>query len=235
MRVKLPIALLAGLLLAAPGYAQTTTTTPDPGAQPTPPPATATTPDTARDYDNLPNEFIVAGFVGGSFARSAVQTSVDFGAALDYLHNGAFGVEGLVGFAPRFKLDRLGGTDSDLNNYMANVIAAVPVGAFHAVRPFVSAGVGALTLSQGTNTSSSTVVNTTAALFQPSETHFGGNIGAGIMAFTGAYGIRADVRYFSALGHKDSNTPAVAVPGSLLSPLDRASFWRANVGFAFRF
>ncbi len=237
MRVGLPIAILAGLLLAVPGYAHaqtTTTTTTTQTTESTPPPPPATPVDTDRDLNNLPNEFIVAGFVGGSFARSAVQTSVDFGAALDYLHNGAFGIEGLVGFAPRFKLDRLGGTDSDLNNYMANVIAAVPVGAFHAVRPFISAGVGALTISQGTNTSNNGVVNTTAALFSPSETHFGGNVGGGIMAFTGAFGIRADVRYFSALGHKNTNGALVA-PGTLASPLDNASFWRANVGLAFRF
>jgi hypothetical protein len=236
MRVKLPVAMLAGLLLAAPGFAQTTTTT-DPGTgqpvamQPSPAPS----PDTERDLDSLPNEFIIGGFVGGSFARNALQTAVDFGANFDYLHNGAFGVEFLAGFAPKFKLDRLAGNDSDVNNYMANVIAAVPVGAFHAVRPFISAGVGALTLSQNTTTSNNAVVNATSALFQPSETHFGGDIGGGIMAFTGAYGIRADVRYFSSLGHKNANSAAGAVPGTLLSVLDNTSFWRANVGFSFRF
>lgn len=234
MRVRLPVAIVAGLLLAVPGYAQTTTTTTTTQTTEVTTPPTAPAPDSDRDLDALPNEGIISGFVGGAFARSSLQTSVDFGAALDYLHNGAFGVEGLVGFAPKFKLDRLGGTTSDLNNYMANVIAAIPAGAFHAVRPFVSAGVGALTLSQGTTTSTSGVVNATAALFQPSETHFGGNIGGGIMAFTGAFGIRADVRYFSALGHKNTNGNIVT-PGTLLSPLDNASFWHANVGFAFRF
>ena len=231
MRVQVPMALLAGLLLATPALAQTTTTT----TTTTRTTAVQTAPDTERDYDGMPNEYVLAGFVGGSFARSSLQTSVDFGGSFDYLHNGAFGAEFLAGFAPRFKLDRLAGTDSDMNNYMANVIAAVPVGEFKAVRPFVSAGIGAITLSQNTNTSSSTVVNTTAALFTPSETHFGGNIGAGIMAFTGAYGIRADVRYFSALGHKNAANASVALPGTALSVLDNVSFWRANVGFAFRF
>ncbi len=228
MRAKVPIAVAAMLLLAAPLLAQTTTTT-------TTTETTAVTTDTHDyDYDNMPNEFIVSGFVGGSFARNSLNTSVDFGGAFDYLHNGAFGVEFLAGFAPRFKLDRLAGTDSDVNNYMANVIAAVPVGEFKAVRPFVSAGIGALTLSQNTNNPNNNgIVNTTAALFQPSETHFGGNIGGGIMAFTGAFGVRADVRYFSALGHKNANN--LAAPGSLASVLDNVSFWRANVGFAFRF
>lgn len=233
MRVQIGLALLSSLLLAVPALAQTTTTTTTTqttAVQASPPP------DMESDYDNMPNEFIVAGFVGGSFARSSLQTSVDFGGSFDYLHNGAFGAEFLAGFAPRFKLDRLAGTDSDVNNYMANIIAAVPVGEFKAVRPFVSAGVGAITLSQNTNTSNSTVVNTTAALFTPSETHFGGNIGAGIMAFTGAFGVRADVRYFSALGHKNANNQSVSLPGaSPASVLDDVSFWRANVGFAFRF
>ena len=240
MRVRLPIAMLAGLLLAAPGFAQTTTTTTtttDPmtgqAVVTEAPPSMA--PDTDRDLNSLPNEFIIGGFVGGSFARNSLKTSVDFGANLDYLHNGAFGAELLAGFAPKFKLDRLAGTDSDLNNYMFNVIAAVPVGGFRAVRPFLSGGIGALTLSQGTTTSTSTVVNTTAALFQPSETHFGGDIGGGLMAFTGAVGIRVDVRYFSSIGHKNASNASVAVPGTLLSVLDNTSFWRANVGFAFRF
>ncbi len=242
MRARLPLAVLAGLLLvAAPAFAQTTPTDPDAStpavAQPAPAtqPAPQATVDTDEDLNSLPNEFIVGGFVGGSFARSALNTSVDFGANFDYLHNGAFGAEFLAGFAPRFKLDKLAGADSDVNNYMFNVIAAVPVGEFHAVRPFISAGVGALTLSQNTNTSNNGVVNATSALFQPSETHFGGDIGGGLMAFTGAVGIRAEVRYFSSLGHKNANGPAGAVPGSLLSVLDNTSFWRANVGIAFRF
>ena len=239
MMARVPMAMLASLLLAAPVSAQTTTTTTtttDPGASGQTTTVVQSTAETDRDYDTLGNEFIVAGFVGGSFARNSLETSVDFGGSFDYLYNGAFGAEFLAGFAPRFKLDRLAGTDSDVNNYMANVIAAIPVGEFKAVRPFVSAGVGAITLSQNTDTSTSTVVNTAAALFTPSETHFGGNIGAGIMAFTGAYGIRADVRYFSALGHKNANNSAVSVPGaSLASVLDEVSFWRANVGFAFRF
>ncbi len=253
MKVKLPLGLLAGLLLAVPAFAQTTTPTqadpgatgqtmtqPDPGAtgQTTTQPAPATV-DDERDRDELSNEAILAGFVGGSFARSALQTSVDFGGAFDYLYKGAFGAEFLAGFAPRFKLDRLGGGNSDLNNYMANVIAAVPVGSFHAFRPFVSGGIGALTLSQSSNNNNTgvggAVVNATSALFQPSETHFGGNIGAGIMGFTGAFGVRADVRYFSALGHKTANSAAGAQPGSLLSVLDDVSFWRANIGLAFRF
>lgn len=254
MKVKLSMALLAGVLIAAPGFAQTTTTTPDPrtsgqtatmpdpGApgQTTTQPAPAT-PDTDRDrdLDELTNEYIISGFVGGSFAGDALKTTVDFGAAFDYLYRGAFGAEFLAGFAPKFQLDQLGGAESDVNNYMANVVAAIPVGSYNAVRPFVSGGVGALTLSQNNNNNNTgvggAVVNATSALFQPSETHFGGNIGAGIMGFSGGFGIRADVRYFSALGHKNANSPGVAVPGTLLSVLDDVSFWRANVGVAFRF
>ena len=246
MRVTLPIAMLAGLFIAAPGFAQTATPTTNNSTSgqpvinetaPVPTPARANYPDRDRDRDrdNLPNEFIIGGFVGGTFARSTLDTSVDFGGHLDYLHNGAFGFEFLAGFSPKYKLDKLAGLKSDLNNYMFNVIAAVPVGEFHAVRPFVSAGVGALTLSQSTTLSTNPVVNATAALFQPSETHFGGDIGGGVMAFTGAFGVRADIRYFSSIGHKNASSPAGAAPGTLLSVLDDTSFWRANVGFAFRF
>ncbi len=237
MRVRVPVmAALGALLLATPAFAQTTTTTGPNTGQPVADQAPPPPPDNDRDLNSLPNEFIIGGFVGGSFARNALRTAVDFGANLDYLHNGAFGFEFLAGFAPKFKLDRLAGTDSDLNSYMFNVVAAVPVGEFHAVRPFVSGGIGALTLSQNTNNpNNNTVVNTTAALFQPSETHFGGDIGGGLMAFTGAVGIRADVRYFSSLGHKNANSLSGALPGTLLSVLDDTSFWCANVGLAFRF
>ncbi len=248
MRVKLPIAMLASLLLAAPGFAQTATPTTNDSTSGQPvitETAPAPTPanhgdrdrdrDRDRDMDNLPNEFIIGGFVGGTFARSTLNTAVDFGANFDYLHNGAFGAEFLAGFAPKYKLDKLAGLDSDLNNYMFNVVAAVPVGEFHAARPFISAGIGALTLSQSTTVSSNPAVNATAALFTPSETHFGGDVGGGIMAFTGAFGIRAEIRYFASLGHKNASGPAGAVPGTALSVLDNTSFWRGNVGLAFRF
>ncbi len=238
MKPLVPMVLFAGLLIAVPGFAQTTTTTDPTTGQPTTVQTPAPTPDTDRDLNDLPNEFIVAGFIGDSFSRSALSSNVDFGGLFDYLHNGSFGAEFLAGFAPRFKLDKLGGVNSDLNNYMANVIAAVPVGTFHAVRPFLSAGIGALTISQNNNVSSNPVVSATNALFAPSETHFGGDIGGGIMAFTGSVGIRADIRYFSALGTKGGpvgSLVSTGVNGTNQSLLDKTSFWRANVGFAFRF
>lgn len=229
------VSVLAGLLAAVPAFAQTTTTTTDPvTGQTTTVQTPAPVPDTTRDYDSMPNEFIISGFVGDSFGRNALSSNVDFGGSFDYLYKGAFGAEFLAGFAPKFKLDRIAGTDADLNNYMGNVIVSFPVGSYHAVRPFVSAGVGALTISQSTTVSSNDVVNATSALFSPSETHFGGDAGVGIMAFTGAFGIRADVRYFSAIGTK-ANGLTTGVNGGNLSLLDRASFWRANIGVAFRF
>lgn len=241
MKVTLPVLTLAALLTAAlPARAQTTTTTTNPVTgqttiqTTTPPPPTVVRDE--KDLNDLPNEFIVSGFVGGNFGRNTLDSSVDFGGAFDYLHSGAFGFEFLAGFAPKFKLDRLVGADADVNNYMANVIAAVPVGTFRAIRPFVSGGIGAITISQNSDITDNAVVNGANAVFSPNETHFGGNIGAGLMAFTGAFGIRGDVRYFSSIGTKNSTVPATTgVNGSSQSLLDNVSFWRANVGLAFRF
>ncbi len=233
MRATVPVILFTCLLLAAPVFAQTAPD-PDPAGQVmTPPPSgqtttttTTTTTTSGRDYDTLPNEFIVSGFVGGNFARSAVQSSVDFGGNLAYLHNSTFGAEFLAGFSPKFKLDRLAGGDADINNYMVNAIAAVPMGSFHAVRPFVSAGLGAITMKVNN------VGNTNNAVFSPDETHFGGDVGVGLMAFTGGWGVRGDVRYFSALGTRGLIT-VNGVPDTP-STLDKASFWRANIGIAYR-
>src|SRR5436190_1261655 len=110
-------------------------------------------------------------------------------------------------------------------------------------RPFVSAGVGALTLRSG-------FAAGTANAFDPDDSRLGANVGGGVMAFSGSWGFKADVRYFRAAGSSNS-IPIASAPASTLPtvtatmPVSSANaqadaalsglhFWRANVGLAIR-
>ena len=57
------------------------------------------------------------------------------------------GAEGLVDFAPSFKMDNLLFQDNPtVNTYMINAIGAVPVGSENQFFPYVSGGFGAVQL-----------------------------------------------------------------------------------------
>jgi|WetSurMetagenome_2_1015567.scaffolds.fasta_scaffold32725_2 hypothetical protein len=213
-------------------------------------------PDPDRDhYDSTSfnSEWIASGFVGGNFGQNSLSSSVDFGGTLGYLYRGIVGAEFLAGFSPRFKLDRLLTGDSNINNYMANAIVAVPVGALGGFRPFVSGGIGAITMSLNDNAvypfgpgGANPIINTSNnnSVFDPNAKHLATNIGGGVMAFAGRWGVRGDVRYFSAVGTSDTTTvlntagvPVNANGGATLkdnSLLNDVSFWRANIGIAVR-
>ncbi len=243
-RLFLPTVAVALALMAGPAFAQTTN---DPNGQGTVVSGTQATPpattNTYYDEDQpFANEFILGGFIGSDFARSASSASVDFGANLDYLRNGVAGVEFLAGFAPRFNLAQLGtGNQADINNYMANFIAAAPVGFLHSFKPYLSLGVGAMTMSVNgnngpapTNTTSPTgnaVSNAVNSVVAPNETRLAGDIGGGVMGFSGRVGLRADIRYFSTLGGSNTVTNNGITTPSLL---DNTKFWRGNVGVAVR-
>ncbi len=246
-RLFLPMVMVALALVAGPAFAQTTSDPNGTGtttAQP-PPPATQPAPVTTSSYDDnepLANEFILGGFIGSDFARSASSASVDFGANLDYLRNGAVGVEFLAGFAPRFNLAQLGtGNQADINNYMANFIAAAPVGFLHSFKPYLSLGVGAMTMSVNgnngpaptttTSPTANSVSNAVNSVVAPNETRLAGDIGGGVMGFSGRVGLRADIRYFSTLGGNATITNNGLTQPSLLND---TKFWRGNVGVAVR-
>lgn len=215
--------------------------------------------DNDRDMGPFNSEWIASGFVGGNFGQNSLSSSVDFGGTLGYLYRGIVGAEFLAGFSPKFKFDRLVAGDSDINNYMANAIVAIPVGALGGFRPFISGGIGAVTMSfnnnavypfgpGGANPFVSASATNSSGLFSPNATHLAADIGGGIMAFAGRWGIRGDIRYFSAVGTSNSTTVIDAtgtpVNGSASgasttfkdnSLLNDVSFWRANVGIAVRF
>jgi hypothetical protein len=172
------------------------------------------------------HQWFAAGFVGSDFGEAADGGNFDFGGSLGYLWNEMLGAELIAGFTPNFQLSEnlfLPGEEPAVSSYMVNAISAVPIGEDSRWQPFVSAGLGAVTLS-------SDVFEGELDEFEVSGSRFGGNIGAGVMGFAGAWGLRGDVRYFRAFTDDDAAAGA-DIADSILSGLD---FWRANLGVAYR-
>jgi hypothetical protein len=229
------IAFLAVLGVAMPVWAaaQGGTTT---GTTPTP--TTTSQPQTTRAYfDTYSNgsHWTLSGFVGSDFAQSVDGASVNFGGSLGYLYRGAIGAEFLAGFAPDFRLRNnlvFGSERPQVNSYMFNLMGAVPFGGDERVQPFVSAGLGAITL--GSNHFNNDDPDVSENTLDPDDAHFGGNIGGGIMAFMGNWGVRGDVRYFRAF-KGDALTPTGNPPQDALNNvLPGLDFWRATIGVAAR-
>jgi hypothetical protein len=181
-------------------------------------PALAGAQNVTPDYDNdtyAENQYTVSGNIGGTFGNDTYidEAGVDFGGTLSYLRDGMFGAEFLAGFAPNLNLDLGLSADNDVNNYMFNVVGAAPLGTNHNWQPFVSGGVGLLTLHEG-----STPLNLT----DTDDTEPGANIGVGLMGFQDRWGFRTEIRYFTQLGDADGLIP------------NDFDFWRANAGVAYR-
>jgi outer membrane protein with beta-barrel domain len=203
----------------------------------TPPPPPAST--AATSVGTVQSHWTAAGFVGSNFGLSTSDPSIDFGGQLGYLWRGVVGPEFLADFTPTFKINNgFLAENPNVNSYMANVMAAVPLGAEGQFQPYVSGGFGAIQLG-------STVFNAfglagpvspdeIAASGTTTETRskLGSNIGGGLMGFAGNVGFRADVRYYRASTNESlSSTPAGQLSESLLSGL---RYWRANAGLAIR-
>jgi hypothetical protein len=193
---------------------------------------TVVTQTTAYTEVTPTNNWYASGFAGSNFGAAAASSSVDFGGALGYLYRGYVGGEFLAGFTPNFQMQGtnvLAGQSPDINSYMVNLIAAAPLGVDNRFQPYVSGGIGAVTLSASNVVSPAVGVN---AVLNPTAAKFGGDIGAGLMAYAGNVGVRGDVRYYRAFNTSNNGTSAESVLGeSALAGLD---FWRANVGLAFR-
>src|SRR5262245_42888108 len=113
---------------------------------------------------------------------------------------------------------------------MANAIAAIPIGADGGWQPFVSGGVGVLTLQSDVLS-----INGDPATVQPDDSRFGGNIGAGFMGMIGNAGLRGEVRFFRGF-EEDFNIDPIETPNEIVGTriLSDLQFWRANIGLAFR-
>ena len=144
------------------------------------------------------------------------------------------GAEFLADVAPTVKIGNTFLSESPgVNSYMANAIAAVPIGGDGQYLPYVSGGFGGIQMHADVLTLLDTGETTTTSARQ---TKFGGNIGAGFIAFASRVGFRADVRYFRTsttdqVSNVDVNAPAEQVTRAMLAGLE---FWRGSVGVAFR-
>ena len=192
-------------------------------------------------------QWFASGFVGSNFSASldtdidnlndnSSNSSLEFGGNIGYTWNRVFGVEFLADFTPGFGVDRflddddfnLLVDDPRLNTYMFNLIAAVPISAGR-FQPFISGGLGGMSL----------VADVRDSLLDPdsrtrsSLSRMGSNLGGGVYTFAGNVGVRADVRWFHS--SSDDNRTATIIADQLTENIvSGLSFWRANIGIAFR-
>jgi hypothetical protein len=233
--ILLAVAVAAGVPATA--KAQNTTTTA---------PAPSTAPYTSSGSTG---QWFASGFVGSNFSASLdtnidnvnldneSNSSVEFGGNIGYTWNRVFGVEFLADFTPGFGVSRILDTDDlnrlvddpRLNTYMFNLIAAVPISAGR-FQPFISGGLGAVSLAADVLDNPLLRDGSTT---RSSLNRMGTNIGGGVYTFAGDIGFRADVRYFHS--SSDDNRTATIIADRLTENLvSGLSFWRANVGIAFR-
>jgi hypothetical protein len=168
------------------------------------------------EFGEMENEAVLAGFLGSSFGGEFDDQTITYGGSLSWLWSRMLGAEVLAGFAPNLSLvENL--DDTQINNYMVNVIMAAPLGVDGRWQPFVSGGLGALTLSTGQDVQQALNV-------EADEADLGANLGLGLLAFAESWGVRGDIRYFSQVGDPDADALFI----------DDVNFWRSNIGIAYR-
>jgi hypothetical protein len=208
-------------------------------APPPPPPA----PVVVVEEKPLPH-WIATGFIGSSFSASGdlpVQSDTGDG-GITYGFNvlkmwGYAGAEVLADFAPTFKMASLALSDHpSVNSYMLNLIIKAPFGSEGQFEPYISGGLGWLTMSTTTFTVIGNTIQTASlATVNDTQSKFGTDIGGGFFIFPSKWGIRADVRHYRASTFDaeklQNGTFANDFTQSLVSGL---TFWRANLGVAYR-
>src|SRR5204863_5220404 len=159
--------------------------------------AAAPPPPTTTDYFGpTQSHWTAAGFVGGNVGGNTTDTeSVTFGGQVAYLWHGMVGIEGIGDYAHSFKIaNALLADDPQVLTYMANAIAAFPIGAEGDFKPYFSAGVGGISMK----TSVFGIATDPAAIVTSDghQTRFGVDIGGGFMGFVHNLGVRGDIRYY---------------------------------------
>jgi len=214
----------------------------------------ATTPTTS----DRPRSWMVSGFIGTNFAAnrnsnvdlsviedlsSNSSTSFNWGGQVAYLGRGVIGGEFLADFSPSLSTfnNVLFERSPDVNSYMFNLIAVAPFGRVQSYDPYISGGIGAVTLNSHIFTINPTLVPNvnTIETQSISGSKFGWDLGGGIMAWSEKnWGFRGDIRYY-----RTTSSDGVDVfdinnigDGDVFSRLELSgiSFWKANVGLAFR-
>src|SRR5215472_4565163 len=220
-------------------------------AAPPPPPAPVAV-AAERTYP-----WMATGFIGSSFSISTgtfaaglaaaqlpVPVNVADGGATYGLQVGYLwryvGAEFIGDFAPSFNMSSLAlAKDPTVNSYMVNAIGAGTWGWFE---PFISGGIGAVSMRtqtfdqtaipvitvQGTLATAQNTINTM-------QTHFGSNIGGGFFAYANQWGIRGDIRFYDVAKFSTNTLTNGSVPSDFTQALlSGLNYWRANLGVSFR-
>jgi len=198
------------------------------------------------------DHWVASGFVGTNFGTcftgtnsnplgietSNTNSSINFCGQIAYLWGGWVGLEGLAEFSPSFQIaDALFSKNPDVNTFMGNGILATHWGSRDQYMPYVSGGIGAVSL------------RSTIFLFNPADltdltpigtastngSRFGWDLGAGAMGFAGRWGFRGDVRYYRATSTSNIDLFDLGTGTNFTNAvLSGLRFWKANVGVAYR-
>ncbi len=183
--------LIAAAIAATPSASALAQDTPPPPPQPT----SSSGSSSSGSYASDASRWLASGFVGSNFGNNAKPASMNIGGSIGYLWKNMFGAQLDTAFTPSFQLQNKffgTGVKPDVNSFMANAIWAPAMGSDGRLQPFVSGGVGAISLRSG--------VGTSAAMSTQSSTRFGGDVGGGLMAFAGRWGFKAGLNYLRATG-----------------------------------
>ena len=217
---------------------------------PAPPPPPAPTTPAEEHYARA---WTASGFVGTSFHTSvdtgsfgptlnAAQSNSDghslsWGGEISYRWRRILGAEFLADLGRSVNISNaVLAENPGVNSYMANLIGSVPVGPEDRWVAYVSGGIGEIQMRTDVftfpNISGSSTITTTST----SNSRFGTDVGAGLIAFAGRLGFRADIRHFRVattddLSSVEVNAPPEQVTKALLSGLQ---YWRGSIGVAFR-
>lgn len=150
--------------------------------------------------------------------QGAGNTKMTLGVSVTVLSDEILGVEGELGYSPRF-FERSGATDliarSNVTTVTGNVIAAVPRRITRdSLRPFAVAGVGLLHIG----------IDDVAGIL-PVETNLVGmTVGGGAIGrLTNRTNVRFEIRHVRNVGRQKEPPPG-------FGDTTRLSFWRATVG-----
>jgi len=181
------------------------------------------------------------GFIGSYFDTGGQAGAENANASLTYGGEvskfwGHVGAEFLADFAPTYKANTAFLSEHpEVNTYMGNVIAIWSPRFQQWVQPYGSGGVGAIQMHTSVLATAARTFPVSNADVKVWSSRFGWNLGGGVFAFAGrSVGLRLDARYFSGTNSSDlttENTPAIRITEELTSGI---SFWRANIGVAFR-
>ncbi|HEX6463965.1 MAG TPA: outer membrane beta-barrel protein [Vicinamibacterales bacterium] len=136
-------------------------------------------------------------FTQGSDTKEPSFGNYGVGGAAQVRINRYVGVEGEVvgAFGVTQNLDFTSGTSNlktpNLLSYNGNVVVSVPTR--HSIEPYVTGGVGGLT-----------VYSKPALAITDTQTFFTSNVGGGVTWFNGRWGLRADYRFLAVKSNTDA-------------------------------